>query len=232
MATWTNIKNRIKKFFGMDIEMLMSYKDNFQGQTFQLVKGSGPRLGKVFRAVDVDMGRGGVFVVFDDGAKVPASQVSENYMMIMDDQPPMSPAEIQSINGPVVSSNADAAVAPGLQIPDELKEEVLSQPKAPVAQAAPAQAPAAPVRQAPQVTETDLFGMFALEETSLPISVRIKLPNKSLLKAMYQNSQNKAEFIDKLSAYINNSVTADSIKDSLWKMLDPDKKKQPNDKSS
>lgn len=231
MATWTNIKNRIKKFFGMDIEMLMSYKDNFQGQSFQLVKGSGPRLGKVFRAVDVDMGRGGVFVLFDDGAKVPANQVSENYMMVMDDQPAMSLAEIQSINGPVVSSNAEGAIAPGLNVPEDLKAEIAIQPK-PVAVEQPvAQAPAV-VQQKPQVTETDLFGMFALEETSLPISIKIKLPNKSLLKAMYQNSQNKAEFIDKLSAYINNSVTADSIKDSLWKMLDPDKKKQPNDKSS
>ena len=74
--------------------------------------------------------------------------------------------------------------------------------------------------------------MFALEETQLSIAVKVKLPNKSLLKAMYQNSQNQSDFIDKLSSHINNSVTADSIKDSLWKMLDTDKKKQLNDKST
>jgi hypothetical protein len=74
--------------------------------------------------------------------------------------------------------------------------------------------------------------MFSLEETQLNISIKVQLPNKTLLKAMYQNSQNQSDFVNKLSSHINNSVTADSIKESLWKMLDPDKKKQLNDKST
>lgn len=232
MATWTNIKNRIKKFFGMDIEMLMSYKDNFQGQSFQLVKGSGPRLGKVFRAIDVDMGRGGVFVTFDDGAKVPASQVSENYMMLMDDQPPMSVAEVQSINaGSMPAATNTDSVAPGLEIPEELVSDVLSPTREQIVPKKQEALRPSDIQTKP-AADVDLFGMFALEETSINLSIQVKLPSKSLLKAMYQNSQDKAEFINKLSSYINNSVTADSIKDSLWKMLDPDKKKQTNDKSS
>lgn len=229
MVTW--IKNKIKKFIGMDIELLMSYKDNFQGQKFQLVKGKGPRLGKVARVVDVDFNnRNQIVVTFEDGHVAPAAAISENYMMIMDDQPPMSMAEVQSINGEVVSSAEEMdAIAPGLEVPEEFKVDVIVPP---VNRAVQQPAQQQPPRPTQPVNETDLFGMFALEETNLNLSVLVKLPNRSLLKAMYQNSQNQADFINKLSIYINNSVTADSIKDSLWKMLDPDKKKKLNDKSS
>jgi hypothetical protein len=72
----------------------------------------------------------------------------------------------------------------------------------------------------------DLFGMFSLEQTDLSLNISVKLPAKTLLKMMYTNSQNKEEFLDKLAAYINNTVTVDAIKSSMRKSLDPDKKKK------
>ena len=70
--------------------------------------------------------------------------------------------------------------------------------------------------------------MFALEDTELALTVSIKLPSKNLLKMMYTNSQDKEQFLNRLSMYINNSVTTNSIKDSLVKSFGQDKKKKIN----
>ena len=219
----------------MDIEALMSLKNNFQNQKFQLVKGKpSARLGKVFEVMDIGAGRGGYYAEFSDGVKVSIDSLTSDYMMINGDQPPLTPAEVQSINIdyiPPVGAVNQTEISPDLHIPEELKQELVA--SAPTISApAPVVSTPAPAISAPAATTTDLFGMFSLEETSLNITVKVQLPNKALLKAMYQNSQNQSEFIDKLSSHINNSVTADSIKESLWKMLDPEKKKQLHDKSS
>lgn len=215
----------------MDIDAIMALKNSFQGQKFQMVKGKGPKLGKVFEVVDIEPTRGGYFAMLNDGSKISVDSLNNSFMMLMDDQPPMSMVEIASINEGYTAVASEASIAPGLDVPAELQTEVAQVAKI----AAPsAQKEIEPVSQpkAIVVTENDLFGMFALEETAISLSISAKLPNRSLLKAMYQNSQNREEFINKLSVYINNSVTADSIKDSLWKMLDPEKKKKLNDKSS
>lgn len=217
----------------MDIEQIMSFKNSFQNQRFQLVKGKGPKLGKVFEVMDIDQGRGGIYAELSDGTKIGISQLTSDYLMVMDDQPAMSMAEIMSINSDNIAEIGTinpAEISPELQIPDELKADIIKQ--ATVQQSAPVQQPATQAAPKPQVQEADLFGMFALEETTVNITVKAKLPSKSLLKAMYAGAQDKNEFVNKLSLYINNSVSADSIKDSLWKMLDPEKKKQLNDKSS
>jgi len=61
--------------------------------------------------------------------------------------------------------------------------------------------------------------MFSLEDTELNLSVKVKLPSKTLLKMMYSNSKNKEEFLTKLSNYINNNVTVDAIKKTMKKAL-------------
>jgi hypothetical protein len=227
----------IKKIFRMDIEALMSLKNNFQNQKFQLVKGKpSARLGKVFEVMDIGAGRGGYYAEFNDGVKVPIDILTSDYMMINGDQHPLTPAEVQSINIdyiPPVGAVNQTEISPDLHIPEDLKLEIAANAPAPQI-SAPAPQVSAPAQRvsAPVATTTDLFGMFSLEETALNITVKVQLPNKSLLKAMYQNSQNQSDFIDKLSSHINNSVSADSIKESLWKMLDPEKKKQLHDKSS
>lgn len=223
--------NGIKKLFKMnfDVDALMALKNSFQGQKFQMVKGKGPKLGKVFTVVDVEPTRGGYFAMFNDGSKVSVDSLNSSFMMLMDEQPPMSAAEIASINDGYTAPVSTREIAPGLDIPADIAAEMNTQPAPKPVQAAPVQE-SKPAQ--PQPSQADLFGMFALEDTTLNLSIQVKLPNRSLLKAMYSNSQDQTEFINKLSAYINNSVSADSIKDSLWKMLDPEKKKKLNDKSS
>jgi hypothetical protein len=228
--------NQIKRLLGMqyDIDAIMALKNSFQGQKFQMVKGKSPKLGKVFDVIDIEPSRNGYFAMLNDGTKLSIDSLNSNFMMLMDEQPLMSMAEIASINeGYTAPAKPETEIAPGLDIPPEIASELSAPKKKSPAELLHGTSPSAPVSQPKQqVTENDLFGMFALESTNLNLTVEVRLPNKSLLKAMYQNSQNQSDFINKLSVYINNSVTADSIKDSLWKMLDPEKKKKLNDKSS
>lgn len=218
----------------MDIDAIMALKNSFQNQRFQMVKGKGQKLGKIFEVMDIEPTRGGYFATLNDGSKVSIDSLNSNFMMLMDEQPPMSMSEISSINdGYTASIEPATSIAPGLDIPSELVSEVIAPRK--LSPAEMLHGPASPTispQAKPAAIEADLFGMFSLEETAISLTIKTKLPNRSLLKAMYQNSQNQDDFIDKLSAHINNSVTANSIKDSLWKMLDPEKKKKSNDKSS
>ncbi len=207
---------------GYDIDALMSVKDSFQGNKFQWVKTSDrSKLGQIVRVTDVFAGNRGRFIAtLSDGSQIPADQLTNNLMMLMDDQPAMSIAEIMSINS-VPSLNDPIQVSPDL--PPEIASEI--------AAALPTQQPTPrPQIRASEPGQSadpgDLFGMFSLEETDLTLSVSIKLPAKNLLKMMYVNSQNKDEFLNRLAAYINNNVTADSIKESMRRSLDPDKKKK------
>jgi len=206
----------------MDIDAIMSLKNSFQNQKFQLVKGApSTRLGKVFEVMDVNQNRSGFYVELNDGTKLSVDTLNSDYMMLMDEQQPLTAVEIQSIN--IDSYPISNTVNP----PEITDFGITSTSTAPVTKSIGSE----PTRQTASST-TDLFGMFSLEETQLNISIKVNLPNKNLLKVMYQNSQNQLDFVNKLSSHINNSVTADSIKESLWKMLDPDKKKQLNDKST
>lgn len=206
---------------GYDIDALMSVKDSFQGNNFQWIKTQDrAKLGQIVRVTDVFAGNRGRFIAaLSDGSQIPADQLTNNLMMLMDDQPPMTMAEIMSIN-----------VIPSLNEPIQISPDIPAEVAKEIATAAPAQT--MPQAQQPQrQTEAqsdpgDLFGMFSLEQTDLALSISIKLPAKNLLKMMYVNSQNKEEFLNRLAAYINNNVTADSIKESMRRSLDPDKKKK------
>lgn len=205
---------------GFDIDSLMAIKDSFQGHNFQWVKSQDrAKLGKVVRVTDVLPGAKGRFIAqLSDGTQIPTDQLSSNLMMVMEDQPAMSMAEILSINE-LPSVSQEIQISP--TIPEEFAQAISAKQVSPK----PTEAVAQP--QASRNTDPgDLFGMFSLEETDLPLTVSIKLPAKNLLKMMYVNSQNKEEFLDRLSAYINNNVTIDSIKSSIRKNLDPDKKKK------
>jgi hypothetical protein len=204
---------------GFDIDSLMAIKDSFQGHNFQWVKTQDrAKLGKIVRVTDVIPGNKGRFIAqLSDGSQIPTDQLSSNLMMVMDDQPAMSMTEILSINQ-VPGLDQEISISP--TIPEEFAQTIAASPKLDKPQSNIS-------RQVSQSTDPgDLFGMFSLEETDLNLTVSIKLPAKNLLKMMYINSQNKEEFLGRLSAYINNNVTVDSIKASMKKSLDPDKKKK------
>ena len=203
----------------MDIEELMAIKNTFQGNKLQWIKTQDrSKMGKIVSVVEIEPGNRGKYIAqLSDGSRIDTDRLSSDLMMLMDDQPALSMAEIQSIN--YIPSLSDAnGIAPG--IPDEFKNDLINaaKDKPPV----PATIPTT------LVDAGDLFGMFALEDTELALTVSIKLPSKNLLKMMYTNSQDKEQFLNRLSMYINNSVTTNSIKDSLVKSFGQDKKKKIN----
>lgn len=207
----------------MDIEELMAIKNTFQGNKLQWIKTQDrSKMGKIVSVVEIEPGNRGKYIAqLSDGSRIDTDRLSSDLMMLMDDQPALSMAEIQSINYiPSLSDSND--IAPG--IPEEFKNDLINaaKEKPPVPTTIPAHIPTT------LVDAGDLFGMFALEDTELALTVSIKLPSKNLLKMMYTNSQDKEQFLNRLSMYINNSVTTNSIKDSLVKSFGQDKKKKIN----
>lgn len=207
----------------MDIEELMAIKNTFQGNKLQWIKTQDrSKMGKIVSVVEIEPGNRGKYIAqLSDGSRIDTDRLSSDLMMLMDDQPALSMAEIQSIN--YIPSLSDAnGIAPG--IPEEFKNDLINQvkEKPSIQSSIPAPTPTT------LVDAGDLFGMFALEDTELALTVSIKLPSKNLLKMMYTNSQDKEQFLNRLSMYINNSVTANSIKDSLVKSFGQDKKKKIN----
>ena len=207
----------------MDIEELMAIKNTFQGNKLQWIKTQDrSKMGKIVSVVEIEPGNRGKYIAqLSDGSRIDTDRLSSDLMMLMDDQPALSMAEIQSINYiPSLSESID--IAPG--IPEEFKNDLINQvkEKPSIQSSIPAPIPTT------QVDAGDLFGMFALEDTELALTVSIKLPSKNLLKMMYTNSQDKEQFLNRLSMYINNSVTTNSIKDSLVKSFGQDKKKKIN----
>jgi hypothetical protein len=211
-----------KIIMGYDIDALMAVKDSFQNQNFQWVKTKDrSKLGKVVKVTDIAPGRNGYVAQLSDGSTIATDRLTSDLLMLMDEQPVLSMTEIMSIN--YVPGLLDEELQVADTIPADFKQEILSQAK-----------PQVQIDQTPhqvQVRTTssepgDLFGMFSLEETDLSLTVSVKLPAKNLLKMMYSNSQDQEQFLNRLASYINNSVTPDSIKDSLKKSLGQDKKKK------
>jgi hypothetical protein len=224
--------NKFKKILnkimnGYDIETLIAVKSSFQANKFQWIKTNDPnKMGKVVEVRDVVPGRNGRFIaMLSDGSQIDTDMVSSNLMMITDGQDPLSFDEIRSINY-IPSLSEEVQVSK--DIPTEFVDEIKSQvPTAqPIIGGQPAQIVQAPSKFQLDVDPGDLFGMFSLEDTDLNLSVKIKLPSKTLLKMMYQNSKNKEEFLTKLSNYINNNVTVDAIKKTMKKALAGDTKKK------
>jgi len=216
---------------GYDIETLIAVKSSFQANKFQWIKTNDPnKMGKIVEVRDVVPGRNGRFLaMLSDGSQLDTDLVSSNLMMITDGQDPLSFDEIRSINY-IPSLSEEVQVSS--DIPAEFATEIKTQAiqSAPTA-FQPAQLAPEPAKIQASVDPGDLFGMFSLEDTDLNLSVRVKLPSKTLLKMMYQNSKNKEEFLTKLSNYINNNVTVDAIKKTMKKALAGDTKKKttPNE---
>lgn len=216
-----------------DIDTLIAIKSSFQANNFQWIKTNDrSKLGQVVTVRDVVPGRNGRFIaMLSDGTQLDTDRVSSDLMMLTDDQPALSMAEVQSINYvPSLSEGVEVSA----DIPQDFRQdiqkslqEVAPETGAPVRQIDP-NPESSPLKGKPvvEVDPSDLFGMFSLEDTELNLAVKVKLPSKALLKMMYTNSKNKEEFLTKLSNYINNNVTVDAIKKTMKKALSGEPKKK------
>ena len=208
-----------------DIDTLVALKEEFQSNEFQWIKTQDrSKLGKLVEVRDIIPISGDRFVaLLSDGTRIDTDQISSNLMMVNDDQPALSLAQVQSLNYVPTLSDSDAPVDPSLPADFRNNQQPGQTPRADGT---------ATLIQAPnriQVDTTDLFGMFSLEETDLVLTIRVQLPEKNLLKMMYSNSKDKDSFLTKLSNYINNTITPDSIRSTVEKLLGGSKKKKSDE---
>ncbi len=198
-------------------EQLISYKQNFTNEKFQWIKTNDPTLiGKLVTCRDVQPKGNTIFAIFDDGSSVPVHRITSDLMMIHGDTQPMSRAEVESINGPTVppvsaQKHEPLPIAKGLEpvgippnqnIGSNIKQETVENP----------------------------FKMFNSDETDFLFKLKIKLPDKKLLKMMYNNAEDKNTFLSQLSEYVHESLTLNTIEDSLKVMLEPKQKVQKTTK--
>ena len=233
---------------GFDIDELMSIKNAYQGQRFQWIKPDDKkRLAQVVTVTDIIPGKrmntinGPVQqyrAVLSDGSAIDTEGLTNNLMMLHEDQQPMSMAEVLSIYQEPAIELAEIIQ----QLPPDLKEYS----QLPNQQVDPVNMPISELktldpnnipqikrkdtelesfRQAQHVDTQTLFGMFEVKDTELLLKVKVPLPTKNLLKMMFANSQNKDKFIEQLAAHINNNITLDSIRESVTKMMGQDKNK-------
>lgn len=246
-------RDRLKKkianiMAGFDVDELMSIKNAYQGQRFQWVKpDKKERLAQVVTVTDIIPGRrlntvNGVVqqyvAVLSDGARIDTESLTNNLMMLHEDQPPMSIQEVLSVyQEPALDVGELKEMLPeDMKKDSELPDQNVDPVNLPISQLKnldPSQIPP-PKRKAPaerqpmEVDTQSLFGMFEVKDTSVNLKVDVPLPAKNLLKMMFANSQNKDKFVEQLAAHINNSITLDAIKDSVSKMMGIDKNKSEN----
>lgn len=198
----------------MNTDKLIALKENFTGQKFQWIKTPRPELlGKVVKCRDVDFGPGGTFIVtFDDGSKIDSTKLTSNLLMIHGDMQPLSRGEVESINGPKPSLGINQTAPPTAKvtpIAPAPEPRVQAEPR-PHFNPAPAPPPAA-----------NMFEMFNSDETQISIGLKVKLPDRKLLKMMYTSAENKDKFLAELSEYLYSKINKQVIKESMQQVLDP-----------
>ena len=217
--------NNILSFFKknkkkMDTQRLISLKENFTGQKFQWIKTNDVSLrGKIVKCKDVEP-RGNMFMIyFNDGSKIEERLLNRNLMLISEGMSPLSKEEINSINGPVIPSSPSSKNEGPIKMPDDLKQ--FQTPNVPPTSPETGTLSKQAKPKEKNVQTTNMFSMFNAEETLLNIQVNLKLPNKKLLKMMYENADNKETFLSDLSQYVYSKINNNVVKDSLKKTIKP-----------
>lgn len=202
------LKNKIKKIRKnmFNEEKLINYKQNFTGVKFQWIKPTdASNLGKVVTCKDV-FPRGNTIVAkFDDGSECMADQITKNLLMIQGDMPPLSKEEVASIYSPRRSSPNSIATEPS-PISNQ------NTPPPPLAKEQPAKS---------VEKEINPFTMFSSEENDLSIKLKINLPNKKLLKMMYNSAEDKKNFLEQLSSFVLSMINNKVVTESMLGFLDP-----------
>lgn len=198
----------------MNTEKLISLKENFTGQKFQWIKTNRPELlGKVVRCRDVEPAPGGAFlVIFDDGSKIDSTRLTSDLMMIHGDMQPLSRGEVEQIYGIKKESKLNSVIQkPQVNEPVIRETPQFENPRPSVA----------PTPAQPSIPKTNMFEMFNSDETQISIGLKVKLPDKKLLKMMYSSAENREKFLNELAEYLHSKINKQVIKESMQQVLDP-----------
>ena len=206
-------------------DQLIGYKQNFTGQKFQWIKTPRPELiGKLVVCRDIQPSGHSAIVVFDDGSSIDVKRLNSDLMMIMGDMKPLTKEEVTSIYSPPPPVN------------DSINKEKVNEPANPNGGASRIETrvhldTAPPVNNSNGASKANPFEMFSSEYSEFTIKMNIKLPDKKLLKLMYNNAENKQEFLEQLSDYVSSSINNTIVLDSLCKMLEASPSTPPKDKN-
>ena len=203
---WKNFSKTKNTTKEMDENRLMSLMENFTGQKFQWVKTDKPEiLGKVVKCRTIEPRGDRFMVLFDDGSSIDSAFLNKNLFMIHGDMEPLSREEVEAIAGP--TKPIEAKPTPPAPPQDRrIQEGVFPQ--------------VAPVFSVSATPVSNMFDMFGAEESNISIALSVKLPDKKLLKMMYQNAENKDKFLDELSDYMQRMINKQVIKDSVLSIVD------------
>lgn len=219
----------------MNTERLISLKENFTGQRFQWVKTTDQNLlGKVVKCKDIKTQGRSFIAVFNDGSSISTDKLNRNLMMITDGMQPLSKSEVIAISGPPkVDSMSQTGPTGGgpINVPDDLKQFQTPTPNQGTGMRNNPMLENKPISQS-SPPPSNMFSMFNTDETCLNISVNLKLPNKKLLKMMYESADNKETFLLDLSQYVYAKINKDIVRVSLEKTLLPTTKKTKTKASS
>ena len=219
---WDKITGKNNKEDMISEEKLISYKQNFTGQKFQWIKTQRPELiGKVVTCKDIKPQGNNLFAIFDDGSSIIADKLNSDLMMIHGQTSAMTKEEVESLQNPVPVS--------GTLEPPPGAEPLQHTPPAPSSKVNTDPIVDSPRVHATIATTSNPFEMFNSDETDLSMKIRIKLPDKKLLKMMYNNAEDKTKFLDQLSDYVQKSLSRNVVKESLTNVLDPKTKHKQAD---
>jgi len=205
---------------------MQSLMENFRGNSFQWIKTNDMQLrGKVVKCRDIKPQSNGRFsAIFDDGSQIDSAQLTNSMLMITGDTKPMSISEINSIAGPVTNAAARHEKGPTdggpIDIPEHLKENI-APPGSGLENMNPGHRNPPPP---PRATAPNMFKMFNSDETDINIKVKVKVPDKKLLKMMYNNAEDKSVFLEQLSEYLLSVINKQVVTDSMQTLLEPKRK--------
>lgn len=228
-------KNKMAEF---DMDELMRLNDAYKGNEYQWIKPQDKnQLGKLVKVLDIIPGKrkntstGNIqlyYAKLSDGIAIETSALDNVLMRIHEDQQPLSKAEVLSIYQEP-SLDVDA-ISKDLPINNEIIDNTKSNNliNKPISELNKLKSidfeNSEPLpNNENALNDFDLFGMFEVKDTQISLKLNIKLPNKNLLKMMLTNAQDKDEFTSKLSNYINNNISLDSVNLAVCKLLGFDK---------
>ena len=231
-----NLFNKIKKILfkmnNQDIDRLINLKSTYQGVEFQWVKNYPPNMtGVLSKIIDIEHRGNQLVALFENNQRVSVDQLNQDFYMITQNTPPLSIDEILSINYDPGLSEEIAA-----QLPKSTTAvnsgPITTNPNSIVTLSHIAQTNnnlSTPVVLAtnsnaiPKISGASIFGMFSLTPTKLKLEVEVKLPAMGLLKAMYSESEDKEDFLVKVTEYIFQNIESEMVKESVANKLGKEK---------
>jgi hypothetical protein len=215
----------------MDQQKYESLMTSFKGQKFQWVKTDRIELiGKEVKCRNIQPVGNRFIVQFDDGSEIDSTRLNNCMQLITAETPLLTREEAMSLNPQRPPAVKSGAIPPGpIDIPKELQEHVTRSQSATCSPGGPHSHQV--TYNQPPADKPNMFALFNSETTNISLNLSVKLPDRKLLKMMYQGADDKEKFLSELSEYlavmINKEVVMASVTDMLVPPTAKPKKEKP-----